>query len=102
MARAPTGQTGIRLYITPTVAGQTPRTVVERADDDSGSPDATTWAVVGSSDSQSPFYYTDDLPMDGNRYHYRVYHTQRGFTDSATRGTVNAKPVDFDNYEEGV
>jgi len=95
MARAPIGQTGIKLHIVPTVASQTPRTVIERADDDAGSPDAATWSIISSSDSQYPFYYTDSLPLDGNRYHYRVGHTQRGFTDSATTGPVNAKPVDF-------
>jgi len=96
MARAPSSTTGIRLYIVPTVADQTPRTVIERADDDSGSPDAATWAIISSSDSQYAFYYTDPLPLDGNRYHYRVGHTQRGFTDSTTTGPVNAVPVDFE------
>jgi len=96
MARyVPSGPTGIWLYIVPTVDGQRPRTVIERADDDAGSPDADTWAIIGSSDAQSAFYYADMLPLNGLRYHYRVGHTQAGFNDSATRGPVNAKPVDY-------
>lgn len=96
MARAPSGETGIRLFITPYTDGQTPRTVIERADDDAGSPDAGTWTTIGASDSQVPFYYTDSLPLDGARRHYRVSHTQRGYTDSATVGPVNAKPTVID------
>jgi hypothetical protein len=94
---------GVWLRITPNLAGQSPYTVLEQADDDAGSPDAGTWAEIGTYYKiTTSFTVLVYLPNDGARKHWRVFHELDGHTDSSTTGTVDAKPAVFPSKEPEV